>query len=234
MANTIKLAGQTFDVGKKLNLNELKKIERKTEFTPSTILKRVEDKYDINVGSGAKSYAKPATTESTQSVNANQPGPFNVTPGGQIDDSSSGMSREQYGDYLYNSGLITLQGNINTELEKLRSTGLSSVASIQAGATVRSAELDSESRKYLADKDYLARTDVEKIRGQSNLDLQNIINAGLKDVEGIRQQGGRDIATITGEFGVKQEAAKQRGQKEIANIGAGSAYRNALIGAFSF
>jgi len=176
----------------------------------------------------------PKPTVPAPDPTANQPGPFNISQGGAVNNDTPGMSAEDYSSYLYNSGLITLQGNINTELEKLRNTGLSSVASIQAGATVRSAELDSESRKYLADKDYLARTDVEKIRGQANLDLQNIINAGLKDVEGIRQEGGRDIARITGEFGVKQESERQRGQKDIANIGAGSAYRNALIGAFSF
>jgi hypothetical protein len=165
---------------------------------------------------------------------ANIPVSYNVQPGGGVDDSKSGMSQEQYGDYLYESGITTLQGNIQQELEKLRATGLSSVANIQAGATVRSAELDNEARKYLADKDYLGRTDVAKIQAENNLRLQDIINAGLKDVEGIRQQGGRDIATITGGFGVKQESERQRGQKDIAKIGSEAAYRNALIGAFNF
>lgn len=177
----------------------------------------------------------PSTTSSASNAPAaNIPVSYNVQPGGGLDDSQSGMSQEQYGNYLYESGITTLQGNIQQELEKLRATGLSSVANIQAGATVRSAELDSEARKYLADKDYLGRTDVAKIQAENNLRLQDIINAGLKDVEGIRQQGGRDIATITGEFGVKQESERQRGQKDIAKIGSESAYRNALIGAFSF
>lgn len=175
-----------------------------------------------------------AAAGSSNTPAANIPVSYNVQPGGGIDDSKSGMSQEQYGDYLYESGITTLQGNIQQELEKLRATGLSSVANIQAGATVRSAELDNEARKYLADKDYLGRTDVAKIQAENNLRLQDIINAGLKDVEGIRQQGGRDIATITGEFGVKQESERQRGQKDIAKIGSESAYRKALIGAFSF
>jgi hypothetical protein len=176
----------------------------------------------------------PSTVSSSNTPVANTPVPYNIQPGGGIDDSQSGMSQEQYGNLLYESGILKLQGDIQTELEKLRVTGLSSVANIQAGATVRSAELDNEARKYLADKDYLGRTDVAKIQAENNLRLQDIINAGLKDVEGIRQQGGRDIATITGEFGVKQESERQRGQKDIAKIGSESAYRNALIGAFSF
>jgi hypothetical protein len=232
MADKIKIGGKKFDVGQKLTLEDLKKIEKKTDYTPASIIERVKDKYDIKAGSAAKSYAKPAAAE-TPAPDSNVVGGYNYLADGTTTDQG-GMTQEQYGDFLYNSGLIDLQGNINKELEQLRSTGLSNVASIQAGAAVRSAELDAEARKYLGDKDYLARTDVAKIQSQANLDLQNIINAGLKDVEGIRQQGGRDIATITGEFGVKQEAERQRGQKDIAKIGSESAYRNALIGAFSF
>ena len=176
----------------------------------------------------------PLTVSSSNTPAANTPVPYNIQPGGGIDDSQSGMSQEQYGNFLYESGITNLQGTIQQELEKLRSIGLSNVASIQAGATVRSSELDNEARKYLADKDYLGKTDVAKIQAENNLRLQDIINAGLKDVESVRQQGGRDIATITGEFGVKQESERQRGQKDIAKIGSESAYRNALIGAFSF
>ena len=190
-----------------------------------------------NVAERVVTNRAPSTTTSSSSSSipaANTPVSYNVQPGGGVDDSQSGMSQEQYGNYLYESGITTLQGNIQQELEKLRATGLSAVANIQAGASVRSAELDNEARKYLADKDYLGRTDVAKIQAENNLRLQDIINAGLKDVEGIRQQGGKDIATITGEFGVKQESERQRGQKDIAKIGSESAYRNALISAFSF
>jgi len=236
MPKKIKLAGKTFDVGKKLNLKELKEIQKKTEYTPSSIIKKVKDKYEIKSGSGAKEYGKTWTNSAAGAAAdpaSNQPGGYNYLPDGGTT-SDGGMSAEDYSSYLYNSGLITLQGNIDEELEKLRSTGLSNVASIQANALIKGKEIDERASNYLADKNYLAATDVEKIRGQANLDLQNIINAGLKDVEGIRQEGGRDIARITGEFGVKQESERQRGQKDIANIGAGSAYRNALIGAFSF
>lgn len=176
----------------------------------------------------------PSATTTTNTTPTNTPVAYNIQAGGGFDDSQSGMSQEQYGNYLYESGLITLQGNINQELEKLRGTSLAAVANIQAGATVRSSELDKEARMYLADKDYLGKTDVAKIQAENNLRLQDIINAGLKDVEGIRQEGGKDIARITGEFGVKQESERQRGQKDIAKIGSESAYRNALIGAFSF
>jgi hypothetical protein len=236
MAGTtkFKIGGKYQDIGSTLNYDEIKKIAGQTGYTPESIRERAKAQ-DFGIGEGARSYTSPASgTSNTQTPATNTPVPYNVQPGGGVDDSQSGMSQEQYGNYLYESGITTLQGNIQQELEKLRAAGLSSVASIQAGASVRSAELDNEARKYLADKDYLGRTDVAKIQAENNLRLQDIINAGLKDVEGIRQQGGKDIATITGEFGVKQESERQRGQKDIAKIGSESAYRNALISAFSF
>jgi hypothetical protein len=236
MANTtkFKIGGKYQDIGSTLNYDEIKKIAEKTGYTPQSVRERAKAQ-DFGIGKGARSYTLPTPgTSTTQTPAANTPVPYNIQPGGGIDDSQSGMSQEQYGNFLYESGILKLQGDVQTELEKLRSIGLSNVASIQAGATIRSSELDNEARKYLADKDYLSKTDVAKIQAENNLRLQDIINAGLKDVESVRQQGGRDIATITGEFGVKQESERQRGQKDIAKIGSESAYRNALIGAFSF
>jgi len=236
MADTtkFKIGGKYQDIGSTLNYDEIKKIAEKTGYTPQSIRERAKAQ-DFGIGKGARSYTLPAPgTSVAQTPAANTPVSYNIQPGGGSDDSQSGMSQEQYGNFLYESGILKLQGDVQTELEKLRATGLSNVASIQAGATVRSSELDNEARKYLADKDYLGKTDVAKIQAENNLRLQDIINAGLKDVEGVRQQGGRDIATITGEFGVKQESERQRGQKDIAKINSESAYRNALIGAFSF
>lgn len=229
MADKFQIAGKKFDIGKTLNLGNIKEIAEKTGVDVSKIREKAKAQ-DFGIGAGAKSYSIPKPTEAPK---APPEYPYSITPGGGLN-NQPGMTREQASDYVFQSGLLTLQGNINTELEKLRGVSASSVASIGAGATVRSAELDNEARKYLADKDYLGKTDVAKIQAENNLRLQDIINAGLKDVEGVRQQGGRDIARITGEFGVKQEAEKQRGQKDIANIGAQAGYRNALIGAFSF
>lgn len=172
----------------------------------------------------------PSTQAPPPDPTPDPPDPYST---GIVPGSSPGISRDEF-DYVFQSGLISLQGDIDKELESLRGATAIRGAEIAAGATVRSAELDAEARKYLGDKDYLARTDVAKIQAENNLRLQDIINAGLKDVEGIRQEGGKDIARITGEFGVKQESERQRGQKDIAKIGSESAYRNALIGAFSF
>lgn len=230
--DTFRLAGKNQDIGKTLNLKEIKQIAAKTGYQPSAIREKAKAQ-GFDIGKGAKSYSLPSTTTTTTTT-TNTPVLYNIQPGGGVDDSQSGMSQEQYGNYLYESGLLALQRDANIELEKLRGTSLAAVANIQKGATVRSAELDKEARMYLADKDYLSKTDVAKIQAENNLRLQDIINAGLKDVEGIRQEGGKDIARITGEFGVKQESERQRGQKDIAKIGSESAYRNALIGAFSF
>lgn len=180
-----------------------------------------------------------STTSSSQTV---------YTPGinwGNNAVIKAGTYSQQEYDVLSAGILTQLQGNINKEIESIRAGGMTGAASIQAGAAVNVAniqagankyiaELDLQARKYLADKDYLKGVDVEKIKAQNNLDLQAVINAGLKEVEGIRGQTAKDVANIQGEFGVKQESTRQAGQKEIARINEQAGFRNALIGAFSF
>lgn len=231
MADKFTIAGRHFDIGNELNLEDIKTIVARTGYDVSNIREKAKAQ-DFGIGTGARAYSP--VTQSQQPPESPPPEyTYNITPTGKLD-SPPGMTREQAADYLFQSGLLTLQHNTDIELEKLRGITATRTAEIGAGATVRSAELDAEARRYLADKDYLAKTDVANIQAKNNLDLQAIINAGLKDVENVRQEGGRDIARITGEFGVKQESERQRGQKDIADIGASTAYRNALIGAFSF
>jgi hypothetical protein len=43
MANKIKIAGRTFNIGSKLGAKELKKIAKKTEYTPESIVRRLSN-----------------------------------------------------------------------------------------------------------------------------------------------------------------------------------------------
>lgn len=219
MAAKFKIAGQKFNIGQKLNLKDIQTIAGQTKATPEAIRKKAASQA-FGIGQGAKDFTGATTNGTTPPTDPTFQ--YNVTDTGAVD-AEARLTREQASDYLYQSGLLTLQGNIEKEIQALKSAG-----------DIKSKQLDVEASKYIADKDYLSATDVAKIKTEGDLRLQDIINAGLRDVEGIRQEGGKEIARISGEYGVKQESERQRGQKDIARLGAQSSYRNALIGAFSF
>lgn len=147
---------------------------------------------------------------------------------------------------LLSAGILTrLRGDIDKEIEQIRGLTATNVADITGRYSVQTAQigadatkyvgrLDLEAKKYLADQDFAKAVRVTELQTKNNLDLQNIINAGMKEVEGIRGQTAKDVASITGEYAVKQEATRQEGQKDIARIGSDVGFRNALISAFSF
>lgn len=121
---------------------------------------------------------------------------------------------------------IALQNIIKdteTEKQKLYNEGWAKAQGISADAT-----------RYVADREKEAILGKTEIETRGRIDLQGIINAGLKDVAGIEAQSARDVATIGGEFGVKQEQTRQTGQKDIARIGARAGILQGLVGAFNF
>ncbi|NBX50773.1 hypothetical protein EBT25_12740 [bacterium] len=121
---------------------------------------------------------------------------------------------------------VTLQNIIKdteTEKQKLYNEGWAKAQGISADAT-----------RYVSDREKEAILGKADIETRGRIDLQSIINAGLKDVAGIEAQSARDVATIGGEFGVKQEQTRQTGQKDIARIGARAGILQGLVGAFNF
>ena len=147
---------------------------------------------------------------------------------------------------VLSAGILTrLNGDIQKEITQIQGVTAANVANIQGGYSVKTADIsaaaskymadrDLEAKRYLADQDFAKATKVTEIEGKNRLDLQSIINTGLKEVEGIRGESAKEVSRITGELGVKQEEARQAGQKDIARIGEQAGYRNALINAFSF
>jgi hypothetical protein len=55
MANKIKIAGRTFNIGSKLGAGELQKIAKKTEYTPESIVRRLSNK-DVKIAPSANNY----------------------------------------------------------------------------------------------------------------------------------------------------------------------------------
>jgi len=66
-------------------------------------------------------------------------------------------------------------------------------------------------------------TERTRIETKGRLDLQPIINAGLKDV-----------AEIEGRYGLQAEQTRQAGARDIARIGTRSNILQGLVGAFNF
>lgn len=229
---SLRLGGKTHNIGSTLGRTELEKL-LSTGLTPSSIIQKAREQ-GISISDSARNFsqnwnAPSFTPTSSTGGSQNTQTPFSNT----ATSAPTGVSRDE-GDYLFQSGLINLQGDIQKELEALRGATGIKIAEIGAGAQVRSSELDKEAREYIADIGRLSANEVETLRGQNDLNLQNVVNAGLKDVESIRKETALGVAQMTGEYGVKQEAERQRGQKDIANIGSASSLRNALVGAFSF
>lgn len=71
-------------------------------------------------------------------------------------------------------------------------------------------------RKYMADQERAAAENVATIRGEYNLDLQEIVNAGLKDVETVRGEYGIQSDKIRGEYGLESERIKGATARDVA------------------
>lgn len=228
--------------GPKINLSEIKKLE---ETFGEKGIKQLGNKDDLKFGGKAQSWLdkykeKQQKKEENETVPTLDPGEQEIYASG-ISFGEDGKYNIKPGRYseaefsVLGQGILDrLRGDI--EIEKQQIAGLTStkVADIQAQAAIFGYSADERAKKYIADQDLLKGTRVAEIQAKNNLDLQAIINSGLKEVEGIRGQTQRDVATIQGEYGVKEESTRQSGQKDIARIGAEAGFRNALIGAFSF
>jgi hypothetical protein len=66
MANKIKIAGRTFNIGSKLGAGELKKIAKKTEYTPESIVRRLSNDRNVKLASSANKYVR-SSAQTTQS-----------------------------------------------------------------------------------------------------------------------------------------------------------------------
>lgn len=140
---------------------------------------------------------------------------------------------------------INAAGNIQTTISDMRTSAdryiadVTSAASIKvgeigAGATKYAADRSLEASNYASDRNLEAILGAENIRKDTALQLQPIINAGLKEVETIRGASAEEVARIAGEFGVKGEEVRGKAARDVAKIDKDKAIYGSLISAFSF
>ncbi len=231
----LKLAGKTYSPGKTLGANDFKDM-LESGYTADSILRRAKEA-GISIGEGARQAAKQSKAASiapAPEVSVTPPEfTYNILPDGDLSQEIN-LTAAQAADYKFQSGLLTLQGNIDQEKLKIQGLTTTKIADIGRQASDFAATESRMAQQYVADRSKEAAENVETIRGTNAINLQGIVNAGMKDVEEIRKSAGKDIETIRGQFGVEQESTRQRGQKDIAKISERAGLNAALIGAFNF
>lgn len=224
MPKKIKLAGKTYNPGKKLGAKELERYARKSGYTTESILRRAGDQ-GIKISSGAKNYSPG----SSQTNNDNT-----YREGG--DNTSNTNAPYDFGALFqdviapFQTDIANIQAGATTRAATIRGEADKEVARAYADAQKYGAQLGLEGTKYATDKESEWRQAVANIEVKGKLDLQPIINAGLERVAGIEAQAQRDVAETTGKYGLastkEQTATQERlGKMELA----GSMY--GLLGA---
>ena len=218
------------EYGKTINKKELKEFEQKFDIQKAKDFAKKTP--GVSLGPKAKAYYS-AGGAASKDDNTPAPGPGAGTIPSGVTFGGDFMSQEDY-DYKYAYGLGELEGQIRTSLQKLQGESAEKIAGISAGSQKYGYDADERARKYVADRAGQAAETVENIRAKGNLDLQAIVNAGLKDVADIQGQTSRDVEKTRGEFGVKQEETRQAGGRDIARIGGRAGIYQGLMGAFNF
>ena len=223
MPEKIEIRSKTFEVGKNLNVNDLRTIEKATGYAPATVISRVQDKYNIRPTDLSKTYATSVSTQATNNDNSNANNNANTT--------YQGLSREDLG-YLFQDvigpfqeSIATINANATVNSATIRGEADKEVAKAYADAQKYASTLGLEGVKYGADKESEWRQAVANIEVKGKLDLQPIINAGLERVAGIEAQSARDVAETTGRYSLESMKERTSADKNIGKMQlAGSMY----------
>ncbi len=179
--NTIKVAGQSFNVGKTLGAADINRIQAAV---PTANLAQIQQKAqgkDIAIGSNAKDAFKAAATATAQAqTDSNTRQIFEDIlneRGIGTNDVLSEVPEGYVTDLEYEAGLNKANLDMQRQIEQLR----------QAGQT---------ERQKLINENNLAVTGAE-VKGK--LDLQGIVNAGYKNIANI-ERGSNMFSSIMGAF----------------------------------
>ena len=227
MANKIKIAGRTFNIGSKLGAKELQKIAKKTEYTPESIVRRLSNR-DVKIASSANNYLG-----SLNNTNDDGGGSGDQSGG---DQSGGGINYSDFGNLFqdvigpFQESIANIQAGATTQSATIRGEADKEVARAYADAQKYASQLGLEGTKYASDKESDWRQAVANIEVQGKLDLQPIINAGLERVSGIEAQASRDVAETTGKYSLKSMQERTAADKTLGKMQlAGSMY--GLLGA---
>jgi hypothetical protein len=181
---TIKVAGQSFDVGKTFGAGDITRIQAAV---PAANLSQIQQKVrgkDIAIGSGAKDTFKAAASAAAQAkADSDVAATHQVFEdilnerGIGTNDVLSEVPEGYVTDLEYEAGLDKANLDMQRQIEQLR----------QAGQT---------ERQKLINENNLAVTGAE-VKGK--LDLQGIVNAGYKNIANI-ERGSNMFSSIMGAF----------------------------------
>ena len=220
MANKIKIAGRTFNIGNKLGAGELKKIAKKTEYTPESVARRLSNDRNVKLASSANKYL--------DSLN-------NTVDDGNGDNNNNNTGTDLgylFQDVIgpFQESIANIQAGATTQSATIRGEADKEVARAYSDAQKYASQLGLEGTKYASDKESDWRQAVANIEVKGKLDLQPIINAGLERVSGIEAQASRDVAETTGKYSLKSMQERTGADKSLGKMQlAGSMY--GLLGA---
>lgn len=170
-------------------------------------------------------------------------------------------------EFKYETSLKNLQGDIEKELEDMRTnaaikstqlttdaqryiadttrdTSLKStqlttdaqryIADVGRDSNIRSTELSANAQRYVADVGQSTAFGVADRESKGRLDLQAIVNAGLKDVATTQAEAQKSVATIQGDYSLQGEKERQRGQRDVADLTSKRGMYASLMSAFNF
>jgi hypothetical protein len=220
MANKIKIAGRTFNIGNKLGAGELKKIAKKTEYTQESVARRLSNDRNVKLASSANKYL--------DSLN-------NTVDDGNGDNNNNNTGTDLgylFQDVIgpFQESIANIQAGATTQSATIRGEADKEVARAYSDAQKYASQLGLEGTKYASDKESDWRQAVANIEVKGKLDLQPIINAGLERVSGIEAQASRDVAETTGKYSLKSMQERTGADKSLGKMQlAGSMY--GLLGA---
>ena len=225
MANKIKIAGRTFNIGSKLGAKELKKIAKKTEYTPESIVRRLSNDTNVKIASSANKYL--------DSLNNTGDGNGDNNNNNNNNNNNTGTDLGYlFQDVIgpFQESVANIQKDATTQSATIRGEADKEVARAYADAQKYASQLGLEGTKYASDKESDWRQAVANIEVKGKLDLQPIINAGLERVSGIEAQASRDVAETTGKYSLKSMQERTAADKSLGKMQlAGSMY--GLLGA---
>ena len=155
--NKIKIAGQTFDVGRSLNARDLRKIEKKVDnFSPALLGRAVEkaENKGITVKKSAQDFLNTYT----------QPGSSTVDEGGITEDTRS------YDLNNFSSPGVAAPGTLSAPEYQAFLANLPEIGAYERQKLMKESALE-----------------VTKEEQKGKLDLQKIINAGYKNIANIER-----------------------------------------------
>lgn len=161
---------------------ELSKVGNKLS---SSELNKIKDK--LGISSGVKSSAKDLGIKIGGGGGGNK-GSVEI-PGFSYSESA-GFTPAEF-DYQSALNLVNAQGNIDSQIAGINSEAAKYVAQLQVTGSKDVANIQAGATKYVADRELEGALGTENIRAKGAIDLQKIVNTGMKDVENIR--GGYGI-----------------------------------------